>query len=294
MKPLHLLAAIGVVAIWGCNFVVIKLGLDELPPLLLCALRFLFAALPAVFFVKRPDVPFHGIVAYGLVMFGLQFAFLFGGMALGISAGLASLALQLQSFLTIGLAAWLLGDRPSGFQVGGALLALSGIGVVAANLGGDVSAAGLIAVVLAALAWACGNLMAKRLGKVNMFALVVWASLVVPLPMVALSVLLEGPALIVDSVAGMGWRALASIAYLAYPTTLLGFAVWNRLMHLYPAASVAPLTLLVPVFGMASSVMVLREDLQTWKVAAFLLVILGLCVNQFGARLYAGMKGVQA
>lgn len=197
MKPLHLFAAIGVVAIWGGNFVVIKLGLDELPPLLLCALRFLFAALPAVFFVKRPGVPFRSIVAYGLVMFGLQFAFLFGGMALGISAGLASLALQLQSFLTIALAAWLLGDRPSGFQVGGALLALAGIGVVAANLGGDVSALGLV-------------------------------------------------------------------------------------------------TLLVPVFGMTSSVMVLQEDLQTWKVMAFLLVILGLCVNQFGARLYAGMKGAQA
>lgn len=294
MKPLHLLAAIGVVAIWGCNFVVIKLGLDELPPLLLCALRFLFAALPAVFFVKRPDVPMRSIVVYGLVMFGLQFAFLFGGMALGISAGLASLALQLQSFLTIALAAWLLNNRPSGFQVGGALLALSGIGVVAANLGGDVSALGLVAVILAALAWACGNLMSKRFGKVNMFALVIWASLVVPLPMLALSLLLEGPGLIVDSVTGMGWTAVASIAYLVYPTTLLGFAVWNRLLNLYPVASVAPLTLLVPVFGMTSSVMVLQEDLQPWKVAAFLLVILGLCVNQFGARLYAGMKGAQA
>jgi len=293
MKPSHLLAAIGVVSIWGGNFVVIKLGLDELPPLLLCALRFLFAALPAVFFVKRPDVPLRSMLAYGLVMFGLQFAFLFGGMALGISAGLASLALQLQSFLTIALAAWLLGDRPSGFQVGGALLALSGIGVVAANLGGDVSAQGLAAVILAALAWACGNLMSKRLGKVNMFALVVWASLVVPLPMFGLSLLLEGPARIAGSVAGMGWSAVASIAYLVYPTTLLGFAVWNRLLNLYPVASVAPLTLLVPVFGMASSVMVLQEDLQIWKVAAFVLVILDLCVNQFGTRLYAGIRGAR-
>ncbi|WP_306394350.1 EamA family transporter [Telluria beijingensis] len=193
MKPLHLLAAIGVVAIWGCNFVVIKLGLDELPPLLLCALRFLFAALPAVFFVKRPHIPFSGIVAYGLVMFGLQFAFLFGGMALGISAGLASLALQLQSFLTIALAAWLLGDRPTYFQVGGALLALGGIAVIGANTGGDVSILGLTAVILAALAWACGNLMSKRFGRVN-------------------------------------------------------------------------------------TVVVLQEDMQAWKAAAFVLVILGLCV----------------
>ncbi|MEH6438319.1 EamA family transporter [Massilia sp. DD77] len=293
MHPRHLLAAVGIVAIWGFNFVVIKLGMRDLPPLLLCALRFSLAALPAVFFVKRPNVPFSMVLSYGLVMFGVQFAFLFGGMHLGVSAGLASLSLQLQSFMTIGLAAWLLGERPTRFQIGGAVLAFSGIALVAANLGGDVSARGLLAVLLAALAWACGNLLSKRMGKVNMFALVIWGSLVVPIPMFALSLLVEGPARITEGIAGVGWNTVAALAYLVYPTTLLGFAVWNRLLALYPAASIAPLTLLVPVFGMASSVVALGEELQPWKLAAFVLVILGLGVNLFGAKLLLRLQGVR-
>jgi len=289
MQPFHLIAATGIVALWGFNFVVIRLGLDDMPPLLLCACRFALAAFPAVFFVQKPDLPIKTIAQYGMVMFGAQFAFLFGGMYLGISAGLASLALQLQSFITIGLAAWLLGERPSGFQIAGALIALSGIAVVAAHLGGDVSAAGLSLVILAAIAWGCGNLMSKKLGKTNMLALVVWGSLVVPVPMLALSLLIEGPARIAHSVSNLDWSTAAAIGYLVYPTTLLGFAVWNKLLNRYPAASVAPVTLLVPVFGMTSSVVVLQEELQAWKVAAFILVIAGLCVNQFGARLHAGM-----
>lgn len=291
MHPRHLLAASGIVAIWGFNFVVIKFGLKDLPPLLLCALRFTLAALPAVFFVKKPDVPLRTIAIYGLVMFGIQFAFLFGGMNLGVSAGLASLILQLQAFMTIGLSACLLGERPSRFQIGGALLAFSGIALVVGNVGGDVSALGLSAVILAALAWACGNLLAKRMGKVNMFALVIWGSLVVPIPLFMLALLVEGPERIVESFSRITWTSIGAIAYLVYPTTLLGFAVWNRLLGLYPAASVAPLTLLVPVFGMVSSVAALGEELQPWKVMAFCLVILGLCVNLFGARVYVGLKG---
>ena len=212
-------------------------------------------------------------------------------MNLGVSAGLASLTLQLQAFMTIGLSAWLLSERPTRFQIGGAVLAFSGIALVAVNVGGDVSALGLAAVILAALAWACGNLLAKRMGKVNMFALVIWGSLVVPIPLFALALLVEGPARIVKSISHLKWSSIGAIAYLVYPTTLLGFAVWNRLLGLYPAASVAPLTLLVPVFGMASSIVVLGEELQPWKVMAFVLVILGLCVNLFGAKLFVSLKG---
>lgn len=294
MSPPHLLAALGIVAIWGVNFVVIKLGLQHVPPLLLCALRFALAALPAVFFVRRPALPWRQIAAYGLVMFGLQFAFLFTGVHLGVSAGLASLTLQLQSFMTIALATLLLGERPSRYQVGGALIAFFGIAIVAAHLGQDVSAAGLGAVILAALSWAAGNLLAKRMGKVNMFALVVWGSVVAAPPMLALSFLIEGPDRIAASLSFIRWSTLGAIAYLVYPTTLLGFAVWNWLLSRYPAASVAPLTLMVPVFGMASSVAVLGEELQAWKICAFAVVILGLAVNLFGARVHAGLAKVRA
>jgi O-acetylserine/cysteine efflux transporter len=293
VNPLHLLAALGIVAVWGFNFVVIKLGLNHLPPLLLCALRFTLAALPAVFFVKRPDVPLRHIVAYGLVMFGLQFALLFSGIGLGVSPGLASLTVQLQSFMTIALAAFLLKERPTRFQVCGAVVAFSGILVVAAHLGQDVTAVGLGLVILSAAAWAAGNLLAKRMGRVNMFALVVWGSLAAPGPMLALSFAVEGPARIAQSLAFLRWETVAAIAYLVYFSTLLGFAVWNWLLSRYPAASVAPLTLMVPLFGMTSSSLVLGEELQPWKLIAFALVILGLCINLFGARLYLGLVGAR-
>ena len=293
MNPLHLLAALGIVAVWGFNFVVIKLGLNHLPPLLLCALRFTLAALPAVFFVKRPDVPLRHIVTYGLVMFGLQFALLFSGIKLGVSPGLASLTVQLQSFMTIALAAFLLKERPTRFQVCGAVVAFSGILVVAAHLGQDVTAVGLGLVILSAAAWAAGNLLAKRMGRVNMFALVVWGSLAAAGPMLALSFAVEGPARIAQSLAFLRWETVAAIAYLVYFSTLLGFAVWNWLLSRYPAASVAPLTLMVPLFGMTSSSLVLGEELQPWKLVAFALVILGLCINLFGARLYLGLVGAR-
>ena len=166
MNPLHLLAALGIVAVWGFNFVVIKLGLNHLPPLLLCALRFTLAALPAVFFVKRPDVPLRHIALYGLVMFGLQFALLFSGIGLGVSPGLASLTVQLQSFMTIALAAFLLKERPTRFQVVGAGVAFSGILVVAAHLGQDVTAVGLGLVILSAAARAAGDQLGPRMGRV--------------------------------------------------------------------------------------------------------------------------------
>lgn len=289
MRPLHLLAALGIVAIWGFNFVVIRLGLNHLPPLLLCALRFTLAALPAVFFVRRPDLPLRHVAAYGLVMFGLQFALLFSGIGLGVSPGLASLAVQLQSFMTIGLAAFLLKERPSRFQLLGAALAFCGIVVVASHLGQDVTALGLGVVILSAATWAAGNLLAKRMGRVNVFALVVWGSLAAAGPMLALSLALEGPARIAGSLSLLRWDTVAAIAYLVYCSTLLGFAVWNWLLSRYPAASVAPLTLMVPLFGMGSSSLVLGEALQPWKLLAFALVILGLGINLFGARLSAGL-----
>jgi O-acetylserine/cysteine efflux transporter len=291
MHPRHLLAALLVVSIWGFNFVVIKVGLNHLPPLLLCALRFTLAAFPAVLFVPRPAVPLRQIAAYGMFVFALQFAFLFSGMRLGMSAGLASLTMQTQSFITIGLSALLLGERPTRFQVLGASIAFAGICVVGAHIGQDVSVTGLLVVMLAATSWSIGNLLAKKMGKVDMFALVVWASLVVPIPMLAMSLVLEGPDRIMESFQSINLTSVFAVAFIAYLSTLLGFSIWNRLLGKYPAATVAPLTLLVPVFGMLSSATLLNEELQSWKIAAFAVVISGLVVNLFGARLYERVRG---
>jgi O-acetylserine/cysteine efflux transporter len=285
MTPLHLLAALGIVAIWGVNFVAIRLGIQGIPPIFLCVMRFILAAFPAVFFIRRPAVPFIKIVQYGLVIFALQFAFLYSGMFFGVSAGLASLALQVQVFVTIGLALIVLKDRPTVFQMVGAVIAFLGIALIAMHIGGDVSASGLVCVLLAALAWGGGNIVSKTIGKVDMLALVVWGSLVAIPPLLVLSLVAEGPARIVHSLENLHWVALASVAYQAYLSTLFGYAMWSWLLSRYPAATVAPLSLLVPVVGMASSALVLGEQLQPWKIGAAVLIMAGLCINVVGPRL---------
>lgn len=286
MPARHLAAALLVVLIWGVNFVVIKVGLREIPPILLAALRFLLAAFPAVLFIARPQVPFGRIAAYGLVMFSLQFALLFGGMYAGMPAGLASLALQVHVFITIALAVAMAGERPSASQIAGAVLAFCGVGVIAARSGGEATAIGLVLVLLAAAAWGVGNLLSKRIGPVDPLALVVWGSLVAFGPLLALALAIEGPQRVAHSLGHMSLAGLGSVAYLVYPTTLLGFGLWSWLLKRHPAATVAPFTLLVPVVGFTSATLLLGEPLQTWKLLAAGLVVAGLAVNLFGDRLF--------
>jgi O-acetylserine/cysteine efflux transporter len=277
--------AILVVAIWGFNFVVIKVGLKEIPPILLCALRFFLSAFPAVFFIKRPAVPFRSVMAFGLVMFASQFALLFSGMYAGTTAGMASLVLQVHVFFTVALAVVFLAEQPSVWQIIGALTAFSGIGLVAAHTGGEISALGLILIVAAAASWGIGNLIAKKLGKVDMLALVVWGSLVAWPPLLLLSYLLEQDSWSLEGMAHLSWPTIGAVGYITYLSTLLGFAVWSWLLSHYPAATVAPFTLLVPVFGFTSSALALGEPLYPWKLAAAVLIIAGLCINLAGARI---------
>jgi O-acetylserine/cysteine efflux transporter len=277
--------AILVVAIWGFNFVVIKVGLKELPPILLCALRFFLAAFPAVFFIKRPTVPFRSVMAFGLVMFASQFTLLFSGMYAGTTAGMASLVLQVHVFFTVALAVVFLAEQPSVWQIIGALTAFSGIGLVAIHTGGEISALGLILIVAAAASWGIGNLIAKKLGKIDMLALVVWGSLVAWPPLLLLSYLLEQGSWSLEDMAHLSWLTIGAVGYITYLSTLLGFAVWSWLLSHYPAATVAPFTLLVPVFGFTSSALALGEPLYPWKLAAAILIIAGLCINLTGARI---------
>lgn len=285
MHPRHIALAILVVAIWGFNFVVIKVGLKEIPPILLCALRFFLSAFPAVFFIKRPAVPFRSVIAFGLVMFASQFALLFSGMYAGTTAGMASLVLQVHVFFTVALAVVFLAEQPSIWQIIGALTAFSGIGLVAAHTGCEISALGLILIVAAAASWGIGNLIAKKLGKVDMLALVVWGSLVAWPPLLLLSYLLEQDSWSLEGMAYLSWPTIGAVGYITYLSTLLGFAVWSWLLSHYPAATVAPFTLLVPVFGFTSSALALGEPLYPWKLAAAVLIIAGLCINLAGARI---------
>ena len=290
----HVLLALSVIAIWGINFVVIQIGLRELPPIFLTFLRFFFAAFPAVFFIKRPQIPFKMLFAYAMLMFTLDFAFLFSGMYAGVSSGIASLTLQTQVFFTAILAMVFLKEKLTLWQILGALVAFSGIGLVAINTGGDVNTLGLLLVEFAALSWAGGNLVSKKIGKVDMFSLVVWGSLVAWPPLLLLSFILEHGKLSVESILNVSWLTIGSVAYLVYPVTLFGFAIWSWLLSRHTASTVAPFTLLVPIFGFSSSALILGEGMQGWKIGAGFLIVSGLVINLYGGRLFALFFNTQA
>ena len=290
MQSIHFALALLVVMVWGFNFVVIKVGLQEISPLLLGFARFFLTSIPAIFFIKRPKVPFRMVLWYGLVMFALQFALLFMGMYAGVTPGLASLLLQLQVFFTALLAISFFGEKLHLWQVIGALVAFSGIALVAMHLTGDITLTGFLLVIGAAASWGAGNVISKKIGKVNMVSLVIWGSLVAWPPLLAISCFIEGPDKLFYTFQHLTWMSGGAVLYITYLSTLFGFGVWSWLLHHHPLGTIAPFTLLVPVFGILSSTLVLGEPLQSWKIFAALLVIAGLCINLLGPRIATRSK----
>ena len=281
------LLALVVIAVWGLNFVVIKIGLQGVPPLLLGALRFLLVLFPAIFFIPRPRLPWRWLLAYGMTISLGQFAFLFYAMAAGMPAGLASLVLQAQAFFTLLFAVPLLGERVRAGQLLGLLVAAAGLTLIGLRSGPGMTLAGFALTLCAASMWALGNIVTRRIGKVDILGLVVWGALVPPLPFLALSLWLEGPATLERAVLGLDLQSLLAIVYLAFAATMLGYGLWGRLLSRYPASQVAPFSLLVPVVGLSASALLLGERLDIQQGAGVGLVLAGLLVNLYGARLPA-------
>ena len=281
----HLALALLVVAIWGFNFVVIKLGVAAVPPLLLTGLRFTFAALPAVFFVARPTAPLHFVAAYGIMLGVIKFGLLFVAMHIGFSASLSSLVLQLQAFFTIGFAAIVLHERPKPSQLAGAALAFSGIAIIAATRWSAQALLPMILAIIAAAAWGVANIISKASGEKNALSFIIWSSLFSPLPLFALSWATEDHAEIIRVLTHPSWTAIGATLFLAWVSTLLGFTIWNNLLSRYSAASVAPFSLLVPVFGIASGVLLLGDQFGPLLIVGSVLVFAGLALNVFGPRL---------
>ncbi|HET8727147.1 MAG TPA: EamA family transporter [Alphaproteobacteria bacterium] len=279
MSPSHIALAVLVAAVWGFNFVVIAVGLDNFPPLLFSALRFLAASLPFLIFVRSPKVPWRWVLAIGLVLGVAKFSFLFVGIDIGMPAGLASLVLQTQAFFTVLFAVVLFGDRPRPVQLAGMAVAFSGIGLIASSLPFGGTAMGLLLTLAAAAAWGLANICMKQARPPDLLALMVWVSAVPPLPLLALSWWLEGPEAIAAAVAGVTWTGVAAVAYIGLVSTVLGFAVWGYLLRTYTAALVAPFSLLVPIFGMTSAALFLGEALTPVKYAAAALVFAGLALT---------------
>ena len=279
LPPRHLLLALAVVAVWGTNFVVIKWTLGSLPPLLLGALRFALAFAPAALFVRRPAVAWRVLAAYGALIGAGQFGLLFIAMRADITPGLASLVIQTQVFFTIGLAMALAGERVRGFQVVALALAAAGLAVIAFHTDASTTPHGLVLVLLAALSWAAGNLVSKRAGRVDMLGFMVWSSLFAVPPLALLSLWLEGPQAIAQGLAGAGAGVWAAVLWQSIGNTLFGYGAWAWLLARHPAATVTPMALLVPLFGIGASALLLAEALPGWKLASAALVLAGLALN---------------
>ncbi len=286
MQLKHILLAVLVAIVWGGNFVFVQLGIQEIPPLTLCALRFFLSSIPLVFFIKRPDVPWRWLLAYSFLTFTLHFAFMFLGMKAGTAAGIASLLSQIQVFFSFLLAAVFLGERLTRWQVAGTFFAFIGLLIVLEHLGGgDINLAGCMWILVAAVMWGAGNLCVKKIGTTQGMGLIVWASFLSLPPLFTASYIVDGPTAIFTALHALSWRSILSVFYIAYVSTWIGYGVWAWLLGKYSVGMVVPFTLLVPIVGLFASSLVFGEGMQTWKLMATCFILFGLMVHLFGARL---------
>jgi O-acetylserine/cysteine efflux transporter len=285
MKQKDLLLAIFVTFIWGVNFSVIKLGLIDLDPFILSGMRFLLCAFPLVFFVKRPEVHIKWLISYGL-LFGVGlWGMVYLGIYFGISAGMSSLVLQMSAFLTVILGAVLLDEKVDITKKIAFVIALFGLLLILSVTDGSVTTLGLILVLIAAVALSFTNIIIKKAGTKNLFSFMLWSSLFSPIPLFLLAYLTSGGIVFSNFFENFSNMAVFSILFQVYPTTLLGYWIWNTLIHKYPVSSVAPLSLLIPIFGLGGSYFIFDEKIGLIKIIASSLIILALVINTFGKRL---------
>ncbi|MGJ8580741.1 MAG: EamA family transporter [Psychromonas sp.] len=279
MKKSDLMLGIIVMVVWGLNFSVIKLGVNEIDPLLLTALRFSLVALPAIFFVKKPDVPWLYLIAYGLI-----FAIGVWGMATwsieaGLSAGMASVLLQMNVAFGLFLGFFLLKEPLPLNKIIGSALALSGLLLSLTVNDGSVTKTGLMLILLAALSWSLASIIIKKAGTQQIFAFSLWAMACAPIPLFVIVYLQSGIDVFMQLPAQVNGRVVFSVLFQAYPVTLLGYWIWNRLLVSYPLTTVAPLTLLVPIFGLLGGVLFYQEHIGLIKLIATLCVISGIFIG---------------
>ena len=285
----HFLLALAVVFVWGTNFVVIHRGLEHLPPLLFADLRFLFAFIPALLFFKRPSVSWFNLAAYGTCV-GLQFGFLFLAMRGDITPGLASLVVQAQVFMTIGLSMLMTGERMRFYQLPALALAIAGIVWIGVHTDGVTTLHGILLVLCAAACWAGANVFSRRAGRIPMVPYVVWSAPFAVIVMTALTLTFEGWDAAVAGVKEADAVTWAAVLWQSVGNSLFGYAAWAWLLSRHPASTVAPMALLVPVFGMGASALLLAEPMPGWKLTAAAMVMGGLALNLLWPRLVSGLR----
>jgi O-acetylserine/cysteine efflux transporter len=275
MRPRDIALAVGVAAVWGVNFVVIAVGLEHFPPLLFSALRFGLAAVPALFFVGRPQVRWRWVIAVALALAVTKFSLLFFGIQAGMPAGLSSLVLQSQAVFTTLFAVLLLRERPRRVQLAGLALAVCGLGVVAAGLGPDRPPIAFALVIAAAVAWGLSNVATRKASPPDSLRFMVWVSALGAVPLFALSLIVDGPAVVLSAMTDVTLPAAGAVVFIAFAATLGGFGAWGALIKRYGASTVAPFSMLVPFFGLGSAAILLGEPVHARDVLGGALVIGG-------------------
>tara|TARA_R110001583_G_scaffold51161_2_gene159703 strand:+ start:26897 stop:27808 length:912 start_codon:yes stop_codon:yes gene_type:complete len=274
-----LIAGILVMALWGINFSVIKLGVSEIDPLLLTGLRFTFVCFPIIFFVKKPDVSWSYLIAYGLI-FGIG---IWGmgswSIEAGLSVGMASVLLQMNVVMGMFLGYLLLKETISTQKLIGAMIAIAGLLMSLTVSDGSVTSKGFGLILCAALAWSISSIIIKRSGTKQVFAFSIWAIVFAPLPLFLIVFLKSGSEPFIVMTSELNSRVIFSVLFQAYPTTLLGYWVWNRLLMKYPLSTVAPLTLLVPIFGLLGGAIFYQEQIGMIKALSCFMVISGLFIG---------------
>ncbi len=277
MKISDQLLALLVVFIWGTNFVVIHFGLNELQPFTFAALRFSLVAIPLVFILPKPKVTWSALIGYGLFIGLGQFGLLFWAMREDISPGMASLIIQMQVFFTVFLSSAIFREPLSLRQFVSLIICFVGLSLVIGFTDGTTTLFGVLLVLIAGFSWACGNMVVKTLGKIDMLGFIAWSSLFAVPPLILLSWAFESDAW--PGITNVSHSSWAILVWQVVGNTLIGYALWNRLLIKYTASLVAPWALLVPVFGILASAMILSEPLHWWKLAASALILLGLTIN---------------
>jgi len=286
MTNKDLIIAILITFMWGVNFSFIKLGLASLDPFMLAGLRFFLCAIPLVFFIKKPDVKFIYIVLYGL-FFGVGlWGILYVGMHFGISAGVASIVLQLGVFFTVILSYLILKEKIDIYNKIGFILALLGVLLVFFVTDGTVTVLGMMFVILSAVSWAILNIIIKKAQTKNVFAFLIWSTLFPPIPLFLLAYFMQGDIVFINFFDNIDTNAIISILFQVYPTTLLGYWAWNSLLTKYPLSIISPLSLLIPIFGLLGSFVLFNEEIGIYKIIASLIILLGLLINTFGNRIF--------
>jgi O-acetylserine/cysteine efflux transporter len=279
VKPRDLGLAVLVALVWGVNFVVIEVGLDSMPPLLFVTLRFALCAVPAVFLVGRPTVAWRWVVAVAVSLAVVKFPLLFAGMAAGMPAGLSALVLQSQAVFTAVFAAALLRERPGRRAVTGLAVATAGIVLLGARLGAGRPGAAFALVVAAGAAWGLANVAMRRAAAPDLLNFMVWVSVVATPMLAVLSLAVDGPSAVAAAVRALDLGAVGAIVYVAVLSTLFGFGAWGMLMRRYGAATVAPFAMLAPVFALASSAVLLGEEVGPVQILGGAAVLAGVLLG---------------